>query len=112
MFNSIAKATKKVLKAQVKKTMLPAVLFTSIFSSFNAMAQGDLMVTPRRLVFENGKRSYDLNLANTGKDTATYAISFVQIRMNEDGSFENIKQADPSQMFADKYLRIFPRSVT
>ena len=54
----------------------------------------------------------DLNLANTGKDSATYAISLVQIRMNEDGGFENITEPDPGQNFADKNLRFFPRSVT
>jgi hypothetical protein len=32
--------------------------------------------------------------------------------MKEDGSFETIKEPDASQMFADKYLRFFPRTVT
>jgi hypothetical protein len=31
--------------------------------------------------------------------------------MKEDGSFETITEPDPGQNFADKYLRIFPRSV-
>ncbi len=77
-----------------------------------ASAQGDLLITPRRVVFEGSKRSMDLNLANTGKDTATYAISLVQIRMKEDGGFETITEPDPDQRFADRYLRFFPRSVT
>ncbi|MGA9190078.1 MAG: hypothetical protein WB014_16265 [Methanosarcina sp.] len=75
-------------------------------------SQGNLLVTPKRLVFEGVKRSADLNIANIGKDTATYAISFVQIRMNEDGSFEQITTPDEGQLFADKNLRFFPRSVT
>lgn len=75
-------------------------------------AQGNLLITPRRVVFEGSKRSMDLNLANTGEDTATYAISLVQERMKEDGSFETITEPDPGQMFADKYLRFFPRMVT
>lgn len=76
------------------------------------MAQGNLLVTPRRVVFEGNKKSIDLNLANIGQDTATYAISMVQIRMNEDGSFETITEPDPGQRFANKYIRYFPRSVT
>jgi len=76
------------------------------------MAQGDLLITPRRVVFEGTKRSFDLNLANTGKDTATYSVSIVNIRMNDDGSFEMITQPDPGQQFAEKYIRFFPRSVT
>jgi hypothetical protein len=77
-----------------------------------ASAQGDLLITPRRVVFEGSKRSMDLNLANTGKDTATYAISLVQIRMLEDGGFETITEPDPDQRFADRFIRFFPRSVT
>ncbi len=77
-----------------------------------ASAQGNLLLTPRRVVFDGTKRSFDLSLANVGKDTATYAISIVQIRMTEDGRFEIITEPDPGQQFATKYLRFFPRSVT
>lgn len=76
------------------------------------MAQGNLLITPKRVVFEDSKRFQELNLANTGKDTAKYQISFLQIRMKEDGSFEKITEADSGQYFADKYLRVFPRTVT
>lgn len=87
-------------------------LFFFLTSSSAVFSQGDLLITPRRVVFEGQKRSMDLNLANTGKDSATYAISLVQIRMKEDGSFENITEPDPGQLFADQYVRFFPRSVT
>ncbi|HLP74825.1 MAG TPA: hypothetical protein VK155_18110 [Bacteroidales bacterium] len=84
-----------------------------IFSGASSIiAQGDLLITPRRLVFEGSRRSIDMNLANLGKDTATYAISLVQMRMTEDGRFESITEPDPGQMFADKNLRYFPRTVT
>lgn len=75
-------------------------------------AQGNLLVTPRRVVFEGSKRSLNLNLANTGQDTATYSISLVQIRMKDDGGFETISEPDQGQRFADKYIRFFPRMVT
>lgn len=78
----------------------------------DASAQGNLLITPRRAVFEGLVKSVDLNLANTGKDTATYSISLVQIRMREDGGFETITEPDPGQKFADRYIRFFPRSVT
>ena len=84
----------------------------TILSCQKAMAQGDLLITPRRVVFEGAKRSVNINLANTGKDTATYAISLVQIRMKEDGMFETITQPDSGQLFADKFIRYFPRTVT
>ena len=75
-------------------------------------AQGNLLITPKRVVFEGSTRSVDLNLANNGQDSATYAISIVQIRMMEEGGFETITEPDPGQHFADKYIRFFPRSVT
>lgn len=75
-------------------------------------AQGDLLITPRRAVFEGTRQSQEFTLANTGNDTAKYNVSFVQYRMTENGSFEQITEPDSGQYFADKYLRVFPRSVT
>lgn len=89
--------------------LLSLILF---ISPVDLKAQGNLLITPRRVVFEGSKRSIDLNLANTGQDTATYAISLIQIRMKDDGGFENITEPDPGQRFADSYLRYFPRTVT
>jgi hypothetical protein len=93
------------------------VYFTvSVFFSTSflpaAIGQGNLLVTPKRIVFEGSKRSEELNLANIGKDSATYDISFVQLRMKPDGTVETIAAPDSGQNFADKYLRFFPRSVT
>jgi hypothetical protein len=86
------------------------ILFTLL--PLNTSAQGNLLITPRRLVFEGSKRSIDLNLANIGQDSATYSISVVQIRMKENGGFEIITEPDPGQRFADKNIRFFPRQVT
>ena len=82
-----------------------------LITSMKSTAQGDLLVFPKRLIFDETKKSQSINLSNTGKDTARYTISFVQIRMKEDGNFENITQPDPGQYFADPYLRVFPRKV-
>ncbi len=88
------------------------VLLSMILFPFQIDAQGNLLISPRRIVFEGSKRSIDMNLANIGKDTATYAISLIQIRMNEDGNFQTITEPDPGQRFADHYVRFFPRTVT
>lgn len=80
--------------------------FASLFP-IDGFAQGNLLITPRRAVFEGSKRSIDLNLANTGQDTATYSISLVQIRMKEDGGFETITEPDQGQRFADSFVRFF-----
>jgi P pilus assembly chaperone PapD len=92
--------------------LLAGLIISQVFFPFNAAAQGNLLLTPRRVVFEGSTRSIDLNLANVGQDTATYAISLVQIRMTEEGNFETITEPDPDQKFASQNLRFFPRSVT
>lgn len=80
--------------------------------SFQSLAQGDLLITPKRVVFEANKQLEELSLVNTGKDTTTYSISFLQYNMQEDGGIVIIEKPDQGQMFADPYLRIFPRQVT
>ncbi|MDP3441416.1 MAG: hypothetical protein Q8T08_01015 [Ignavibacteria bacterium] len=88
------------------------MLISILGFSFQSIAQGNLLITPIRVVFEGNKQKEELNLANIGKDTAIYSISFVQKNMKEDGSFVNIEKVDSGQMFAEPYLRIFPRRVT
>ena len=83
----------------------------TILFSIKAQAQGDLLLYPKRIVFEGSKRSQTINLANTGNDTVRYLVSVVQSRMNEAGAFETISSPDPGQNFADKYFRFFPRNV-
>ena len=84
----------------------------SFFLSVSGLAQGDLMIMPKRLVFDGSQRAQEINLINTGKDTAVYAISFVQYRMTEDGKFEQIDTPDEDQRFADDFLRYYPRRVS
>jgi P pilus assembly chaperone PapD len=91
---------------------LSAMVLNFIISAGTASAQGDLFINPKRIVFENQKRSEEISLANTSTDSARYVISFVQIRMKASGEFEQINQPDSGQYFADKNLRIFPRTVT
>ena len=94
------------------KKIFFAMLISILGLSFQSRAQGDLLVTPTRVVFEGNKQMEELTLLNMGKDTATYSITYVQKNMQEDGSFVNILKPDSGQMFAEPYLRIFPRQVT
>lgn len=76
------------------------------------VAQGNLLITPRRVIFEGNKTSQEVNLANIGQDSATYSVSFVQYRMTANGTFEQIEEPDEGQRFADKMIRYFPRTVS
>jgi hypothetical protein len=92
--------------------LLSALIISAIFLPSKIMAQGNLLITPRRIVFQGQKRTEEINLANTGSDTARYLISMIEIRMKEDGTFEKISEPDSGQSFASSYLRFFPHSVT
>jgi P pilus assembly chaperone PapD len=94
-----------------KKIALLFVIILSPVLTFNIFSQGNLLVTPVRVIFENGKQKEDLNLTNIGKDTAVYMVSFIDYKMLEDGSFKQLDKPD-SVTNAVRYLRIFPRRVT
>jgi hypothetical protein len=75
-------------------------------------AQGDLLISPVRIIFEGNKQKEEINLVNIGNDSATYSVSFLQYNMKEDGSFILIDKPGEGQLFADSYLHVFPRTIT
>ena len=85
--------------------------FFSVLFNVHLMAQGNLLINPLRVVFEGQNRVMEVNIANTGQDSAKYSISFLQYRAIEDGAYEKITTPDPGQNFADKNIRFLPRSV-
>jgi len=107
-----AKTRFPIWKAATTSSLPFLLMLLALLISEAASAQGNLLITPRRVVFEGNKSSQEINLANTGQDSATYSVSFVQYRMTESGSFEQIEEPDPGQLFADKMIRYFPRTVT
>ncbi len=93
-----------------RKQLLILIILLGL--SVYAYTQGNLLITPKRVVFDGYKQTEELSLVNTGEDTAAYSISFIQYNMQEDGGIVIIQKPDSGQMFADPYLRIFPRKVT
>ena len=95
----------------IKKSIIILVLLLNCYLPL--LAQGDLMVFPKRLVFDGiQSRVQNVNLSNTGKDTTTYRLSYNQIQMDEDGKFNMIEEPEENQNFASPYLRYFPRTIT
>jgi P pilus assembly chaperone PapD len=92
-----------------KKTIL--ILLLIPFAALKAFSQGNLLISPGRVVIEEGKQKEDLNLTNIGQDTAVYVVSFIHYQMLVDGSFKILEKPD-SATRADKYLRLFPRRIT
>lgn len=95
----------------MKKQLILAMFFI-LGVSLQVLAQGDLLITPRRVVFEGNVQREELSLVNTGKDTTTYSISFVEKNMKDDGSFISLDKKSNQKMSAEPYLRLFPRTVT
>ena len=95
--------------------LLAFCLFCSIFSQ-GIFAQGNLLVSPIRVVYDGVKQKEDLNLTNIGQDTAVYLVSFLHYQMMPDGSFKQLPESDSLLSRADKYkgvntLRLTPRKV-
>jgi hypothetical protein len=71
------------------------LLFTVVLSIIffvNSFALVNLMIFPKRLVFEDTKKmAQTLYLSNNAKDIETYRISYLEIRMGSKGQFETIK---------------------
>jgi hypothetical protein len=96
-----------MIKKIIKETL---VLVVGLCLHTEVWSQGNLLVTPVRVVFENSKLKEDLNVTNLGQDSASFLMSFVHYRMMPDGSFQVLEKVD-SLTSADKYLRLFPRRV-
>ena len=102
-------------KTPLHRRILSALVFCLALPSATLFAQtgaGDLTVTPTRAVFEGRDRSTQISLINRGTATATYRVSFIQMRMAEDGQFEEITEPGPGEHFADALIRYSPRQVT
>jgi len=97
----------------ILKLLQPTAVFLLSFFLFSAtgFAQGDLMLMPKRLVFDGSQRSQEINLINTGSDSATYAISIIQYNMTESGNFQVVTEPEEGQRFATDFLRYYPRRV-
>ena len=94
------------------KSCIPLLLILIVGLNLKISAQGDLLITPKRVVFEGNKQQAELNLMNTGTDTATYSVSFRNYNMTEQGQLALIEKSDSTLMLAEPYLRIFPRLIT
>jgi hypothetical protein len=110
IISAVSKQVSTIKLSSFKKSVL--LLIALFCGSAAVRAQGDLLISPLRIVLEGGKKSQEISLANVGRDSATYAISLVDYRMTESGSFEQITEPDSGQNFAGPFLRFFPRKVT
>lgn len=94
--------------------MIAALVATLIgLGATPALAQGDLLVAPTRLVLA-GAAGGEVIVSNTGQRTTTYRISLVLRRMDPNGQIHAIDEAEarPSEAIALDMLNYAPRKIT
>jgi P pilus assembly chaperone PapD len=80
--------------------------------SGTAIAQGGLILTPKRIVLEGRKNVAELNLLNVSDMPLTYVASFVEYGVSPDGRYIEIDTLRAEDRSASPYLRLFPRRFT
>ena len=93
--------------------MRHAVLALSIAASSPALAAGDLLVAPTRVVLD-GARATEVILNNAGSTPATYRITLELRRMEADGRLVDVDPAtaSPSERATLAMISYAPRRVT
>ncbi|HEX9172949.1 MAG TPA: fimbria/pilus periplasmic chaperone [Telluria sp.] len=76
------------------------------------VALADLMLAPTRVVFEQNQRTAQVDLINNGTEAATYRISLVNRRMNENGELQPAETPLAGELFALSMVQFSPRQVT
>jgi len=110
---------KKIVKFMVnmqRRIVVGAVLSTILIIGLPvtktlAQGAGDLIVAPTRVVFDDRTRSAQLSLANKGSETATYRISLINMRMDDNGQLIEIDRPGEGELFAENLIRYSPRQV-
>ena len=102
----------EICSTAIKISPYRRVLIAISFLLGTAPAFAELMLYPTRIVIEGNQRSAQIQLINNGTESRTYRIALVNRRMNETGSFIDINEPLPGELFADDMLRFSPRQVT
>jgi P pilus assembly chaperone PapD len=89
-----------------------AVLGGLAFQPAASAEEGNLMLTPTRVVLDDKQRTTVLSLVNRGKLPTTYRISVVMRRMNAAGELEIIETGSSVDQLAAQMVRFSPREVT
>jgi P pilus assembly chaperone PapD len=85
---------------------------TALVTTTVAVAQGDLLVAPTRVIL-NGGGNAEVVLSNIGGQAATYRIGVELRRMQPDGDFADVGEAEasPAEKAAVAMLRYAPKRI-
>lgn len=114
------RAFKRKEHNMIREICLPAIktlfcrdaLISFLLLLSTAPAFAELMLYPTRIVIEGNQRTAQVQLINNGTESKTYRIALVNQRMSETGSFSDITEPLPGELFANEMVRFSPRQVT
>jgi P pilus assembly chaperone PapD len=97
----------------LRRIALGLTMFAAALSATTASAQGDLLVAPTRVVL-NGGGTAEVVLSNIGSQPATYRIGIELRRMETDGNFADVNdaEANATEKAAVEMLRYAPKRIT
>lgn len=96
-----------------RRLTLACIAFLASLHAAPALAQGDLLIAPTRVVISQGGSS-EVILSNIGNEPATYRISAELRRMTEDGDFKEVSEAEatPTELAALQMVTFAPKRIT
>ena len=76
-----------------------------------AITYANILVSPTRVVLEDGERSSELVFLNRSEEESAFRVSLENRRMLSDGSMEKVETPIEGELFAKDFLRYSPRRV-
>lgn len=101
------------LNTSIRHIVLSISVLTTVLGTAPAIAQGDLLVAPTRVII-NGGGNAEIVLSNIGNQAATYRIGAELRRMEPDGDFADVTEAEANttEKAALEMLRYAPKRIT
>lgn len=101
------------LNTSIRRIALGLGALAATFTASPALAQGDLLVAPTRVII-NGAGNAEVVLSNIGSQAATYRIGVELRRMEPDGDFADVTEAEANatEKAAIEMLRYAPKRIT
>ncbi|GAA4763694.1 fimbrial biogenesis chaperone [Novosphingobium ginsenosidimutans] len=99
--------------ASVRRFAIALSALPILLAPAPAVAQGDLLVAPTRVII-NGAGNAEVVLSNIGNQAATYRIGVELRRMEPDGDFTDVTEAEANatEKAALEMLRYAPKRIT
>lgn len=92
--------------------LIRTIISLTLLASSYSQAQGTLMITTPRVVFEGRERSISVNLKNAGDQPGSYRIFFREQTMDNTGSVQKLAEGEHADRSAATMVRYSPRRVT